>query len=104
MVHHFLPERLRIPRRCLGPASPGGIMIDIANLDKFETGQVVIARFTNCHRYHEFRGEVVGKTKNYWKVKSLESVYEGEAPGRVFHIETLESRKYSQNNCIVRVA
>lgn len=69
---------------------------------EFETGEEVIARFTNCNRIHEFRGVVVGRTKNDWKVKALVSPYadQGEQPGRVFHIATASSRKYSANNCI----
>lgn len=68
----------------------------------FEEGEEVIARFTNCNRIHEFRGEIVGRTKNDWKVKAIQSPYaeQGEAPGRVFYIPTASSRKYSTNNCI----
>lgn len=73
--------------------------------DNFEIGQVVLARFTNCHHVHEFVGEIVGKTKNYWKIKAVTSPYasQGEAPGRVFQIATLASRIYSVNNSIQRV-
>lgn len=66
----------------------------------FNIGNIVIARFTNCNRFHSFKGEIVGRTKNDWKVKSLESFREGEAAGRVFYIPTVSSRKYSRNNRI----
>lgn len=79
-------------------------MSDIANLDNFEVGQVVIASFTNCGYIRRFKGEVVGKTKNYWKIKAIESPYENEEPGRVFHVATLESRIYSANNRILCLA
>lgn len=74
------------------------------NTDNFEIGKIVIARFTNSGHVYEFPGEIVGKTKNYWKVKSIISPYETEAAGRVFHIATLRSRTYSQNNRIVKLA
>ena len=71
-----------------------------------EEGEEVIARFTNCNRFHEFRGVIVGRTKNDWKVKAMESPYadQGEQPGRVFYIPTVSSRKHSRNNCIVKVS
>lgn len=73
---------------------------------EFETGEEVIARFTNCNRIHEFRGVIVGRTKNDWKVKALVSPYadQGEQPGRVFYIATASSRKYSTNNCIRKLS
>lgn len=70
---------------------------------RFEEGEEVIARFTNCNRFLEFRGMIVGRTKNDWKVKSLTSPYEEEQPGRVFYIPTASSRKFSRNNCIVKI-
>jgi len=72
----------------------------------FEQGEEVIARFTNCSRFHEFRGVIVGRTKNDWKVKALVSPYadQGEQPGRVFYIPTVSSRKHSRNNCIVKAS
>jgi hypothetical protein len=77
-------------------------------MENFETGDIVMARFTNCGHFHEFRGEVVGRTKNYWKVKCLENFRRSslgakevcEEIGRVFQIATMESRTYSANNCI----
>lgn len=69
----------------------------------FDVGEVVTARFTNCNRFHSFSGEIVGRTKNDWKVKSLESFREDEPAGRVFYIPTASSRKHSQNNCIEKV-
>lgn len=73
--------------------------------DQVKENDVVVARFTNSHRVYQFEGVVVGKTKNYWKVKALVSPYadKGEAPGRVFHIETYVSRKWSENNRIVSI-
>ena len=75
----------------------------MANLDNFVIGQTVTARFTNCGYAYQFRGEIVGKTKNYWKVKALTSPFQTELPGRIFRIETIRSRKYSANNCIAEV-
>lgn len=71
----------------------------------FEVGEIVTARFTNCNRFLVFRGEIVGRTVNDWKVKALESPYvdQGEAPGRVFRIPTVSSRKYSRNNRIEKL-
>lgn len=69
----------------------------------FDEGEEVVARFTNCNRFLEFRGVIVGRTKNDWKVKSLTSPYEEEQPGRVFYIPTASSRKFSRNNCIVKI-
>lgn len=71
---------------------------------KFEEGEEVIARFTNCNRFLVFRGVIVGRTKNDWKVKSLTSPYEEEQPGRVFYIPAASSRKYSRNNRIEKVS
>jgi hypothetical protein len=73
------------------------------NLDNFEVGEEVIARFTNSGRIREFRGKVLGRTKNYWKVEALTTPYENEQPGRMYHIATLESRIYSANNCLRKI-
>src|SRR5208282_6194458 len=75
----------------------------MANLDNFEVGQTVIARFTNSHSVYQFTGRIVGKTKNYWKVETITSPYENGQPGRVFRITSLLGRGYSPNNCIVKV-
>jgi hypothetical protein len=77
------------------------IAIGQPNTDNFAVDQVVACRFTNSHRILGFTGKIVGKTKNYWKVESITTPYEGEAPGRIFHVATIGSRKYSANNCIV---
>lgn len=69
----------------------------------FDEGEEVIARFTNCNRFLQFRGVIVGRTKNDWKVRALESPYENEQPGRVFYIPTASSRKFSKNNRIAKV-
>jgi hypothetical protein len=74
------------------------------NTDNYPVGQIVLARFTNSGGVHEFKGEIVGRTKNYWKVKAITSPYQNEQPGRVFHIATLRSRIYSANNCIRSLA
>lgn len=68
--------------------------------DNFRIGQEVFARFTNSGRIYQFRGTIVGKTKNYWKVEAIVSPYPDEKPGRIFHIATLASRQYSANNCL----
>lgn len=70
---------------------------------EFENGEEVVARFTNCNRFLSFRGVIVGRTKNDWKVKALTSPYEEEQPGRVFYIPTASSRKHSHNNCIEKI-
>lgn len=64
-------------------------------------GDTVRASFTNTGRVKVFKGCIVGKTKNYWKVESLVPVWPGEAAGRVFQIATFESRIWSANNRIV---
>lgn len=78
-------------------------------MDNFEIGNIVIARFTNCHRNHQFKGEIVGKTKNYWKVRCMQDFRMDDRTGtlypevdRVFHIATEGSKTYSANNCIAR--
>jgi hypothetical protein len=77
------------------------------------SGSVVLARFTNCGYNHQFKGEIVGKTKNYYKVKVLENFrpvnhYEPENGmceeiGRVLHIATYGSRIHSINNAIMNL-
>ena len=76
----------------------------LAPLDAFEIGQTVIARFTNSNRVVEFVGRIIGKTKNYWKVESIEDGVQGWPAGRMFHVATLGSRIYSNNNRIVRLS
>lgn len=71
--------------------------------DDFQVGQLVIARFTNSNQILQFQGEIVGKTKNYWKVKSVTSPYQEEKPGRVFRVATIQARQYSNNNRILKV-
>jgi hypothetical protein len=44
---------------------------------------------TNCGRTLRFEGMIRGNTKNYWKVESITSPYEGEKRGRTFHIATI---------------
>jgi hypothetical protein len=73
-------------------------------------GDIVLVRFTDCNRSHQFKGVIVGKTKNYWKVEVLQDFREAwgdptrlaEEVGRVMHIATQVSRTYSANNCISR--
>lgn len=66
-------------------------------------GDIVTARFTNSNRRLVFKGKVVGSTKNYWKVVSLESPYPNETAGRMFRIQKLWSRTFSTNNCISEI-
>ena len=70
----------------------------------FQIGHVVLARFTNCCYIREFKGEIVGKTKNYWKVRAIQSPYANDVPDRVFQIATIRARNYSLNNRIVELA
>jgi hypothetical protein len=71
-------------------------------IDNYRVGQTVEARFTNSGRFLQFPGIIVGETTRYWKIESIISPWEGEAPGRVFHIWKLGTRNYSANNCIVK--
>lgn len=74
-------------------------------------GSIVIARFTNCGHNHQFKGEIVGKTKNYYKVEVLENFRPNdpynpekglsEEIGRILHIATYGSRIHSINNTIM---
>jgi hypothetical protein len=88
---------------------------------KIKAGDFVVARFTNCGHSHVFYGEITGQTKNYYKVKCLKNFRKG-LPGcglkqpqyydekdyskdvdRIFHVETINSRKHSVNNCIFEI-
>ena len=77
-------------------------------MDNFEIGNIVLARFTEHHRMRQFKGEIVDKTKNYWKVRCMQDFRVDDAGnsypevGRVFHIATEVSKTYSANNCIAR--
>ena len=70
-------------------------------LENFNIGDEVEASFTNTGRILRFKGRIIGRTKNYWKVESLVSVWPGEDAGRMFHIATMESRIWSVNNRIL---
>ena len=74
------------------------------NPESYTVGEEIIARFTNSGRILEFKGRIVGQTKNYWKVEAITSPYTQEQPGRVFPIATVRSRIYSANNRIVSKA
>ncbi len=67
----------------------------------YEIGQQVRASFTNSRRILQFVGEVVGVTKNYYKVKAITSPYPNEQPGRVFQIATPAAWNWSMNNRII---
>jgi hypothetical protein len=75
--------------------------------EKFEGVQVgdeVTACFTNCGHFYRFRGLIVRRTVNDWKVKTLDdSAPYGEAPGRVFTIAAYPSRKFSANNRVYKL-
>jgi hypothetical protein len=73
-------------------------------------GTIVYGRFTNAGKSHMFKGEYIASTKNYHKIKALENFRQDplkpgyplyEEIGRIFHIETTKSRKWSINNTIV---
>ena len=72
------------------------------NLEPWTIGDTVIASFTNSYRVHRFRGLIVGRVVNSWKVKTLgpETPYD-EAPGRVFAIPALARTGYGPNNRII---
>ena len=82
-------------------ASIAGQVREQLNPEPFQVGQIVIARFTNSGSIRQFEGVVLGRTKNYWKVKAITTPYENEQPGRIYHIATPASRIYSLNNRIV---
>ena len=83
-------ERREASKQARIEAFPEGINI----------GDEVTARFTNMGYARSFRGVVVGRNKNDWKVRALTSPYPEEEPGRVFLIPAAGSRKHSPNNCI----
>ena len=74
-------------------------------------GNIIIARFTNCGDKNQFKGEIVGRTKNYFKVKVLENfrLVDWRDPGkglcdeigRVLNIATYGSHIHSLNNTIM---
>ena len=67
-----------------------------------DVGDIVDARFTNSGYVRKFRGEIVGRTKNDWKVRAITSPYPDEAPGRIFKIAAAGSRTHSANNCVTK--
>ena len=81
--------------------------------DTLKPGDRVLARFTNCGRNHQFKGEIVGITKNYFKVKCLENFRKADMwdrlpelsdeVARVFRIDTVWSRTHSVNNCVAEI-
>ena len=89
--------------------------------EKIKVGDNVIAKFTNCNKIHTFTGIIEGITKNYYKVKCLENFRKGEDyyiksnpeyydengyskdKDRILHVSTINDRKHSSNNCVVRI-
>jgi hypothetical protein len=71
--------------------------------EKVTIGEKVKARFTNGGSCYEFLGEIVGYTKNEWKVKAIVSPYPEEQTGRIFYIPNMLNRKFSINNCVVKL-
>lgn len=76
----------------------------ITNIDAYKLGDVVVARFTNSGHVVQFVGRIAGETKNYWKVVSTEDGVQGWPAGHLFHVATVASRIYSDNNRIVQLA
>jgi hypothetical protein len=72
-------------------------------------GDTVTAHFTNSGHYHQFRGVVVGRTVNDWKVRCQENFRtdsKGELygeVGRVFKIAAFPSRTFSANNRVYKL-
>ena len=85
--------------------------------EDIQIGNKVIARFTNCNMSHQFPGEIVGITKNYYKVKCLANFRRSlssdpqwadenglsKDKDRILQVETINSRKHSVNNCIASI-
>ncbi len=69
--------------------------------NSLKESDLVIGRFTNCGKKHQFKGEFVGSTKNYHKVKVLENFRGDNEVGRILHIQTSISKLWSANNTIL---
>jgi len=72
-----------------------------ASAEDYQPGDRVIARFTNSYRIYTFEGEIVDRTLNFWKVRTITAPYPNEEPGRVMHIPCKGRKGYSANNGIV---
>lgn len=74
------------------------------NFEGVDVGDIVTACFTNSGRYWRFKGQIVRRTVNNWKVRTLdETAPYGEAPGRVFTIAAYPSKKFSANNRVYKL-
>ena len=69
-----------------------------------QVGDEVTACFTNSYRYYRFRGRIVRRTVNDWKVQTLDDgqPYPGEKAGRIFTIPAYPSRKFSAQNRVYK--
>lgn len=87
-----------------------------ASTEAVAVGDEVTARFTNSGRGYEFRGLIVGRNRNEWKVKTLThpkmvagfnwdrpNSYEQEPLGRVFAIPAQDRPRFSANNRVLPI-
>lgn len=68
------------------------------NIEGVEVGAEVIASFTNSGNLYRFRGRIVRRTVNTWKVATLTRAPYGETPGRVFTIPAVGYDKRASDN------
>lgn len=66
--------------------------------ENLKIGDRVEARFTNISGWKRFTAEIVKINRASFRVKSLEVVWEGEKPGRVFTIPRFGAKIWSDNN------
>lgn len=65
-------------------------------------GDIVFARFTHHQLSYQFKGELMGSTKNYLKVKVLENFRRGyDDVGSVINIKKTHSKAWSNNNTVL---
>lgn len=64
-------------------------------------GDEVTAKFTNNNHFITFRGKIVGVTKNYYKVESLDDGVQGWPKGHMFRIATPLAKIHSANNRVM---
>lgn len=75
-----------------------------SHFEGVNVGDLVTAHFTNNGHYHRFKGQIVRRTVNDWKVLCLES-FRGEDSdiGHVFTIAAYPSKKFSANNRVYKM-
>lgn len=71
---------------------------------EYNAGDIVLASVTNSGWIRRFKGEVVDRTKNFYKVRALELVWDGDERGRVFRIPAEDRPGHTLNNRIIERA